>query len=171
MWSVAQPAWASHRAARTISLSLCLGLSTSKVRSASGISLALLPGQLAAVPICSCRRDRCSHPGVAELRGNRTNELNCTPTPLTVDYGKRNKGEAGLHLLALSLQSPTEFAPSEVSSGCPPAAQRSPTPSFLFSTACQETCYSAPNMWLARGQGLAADRLTNYLARVMASPP
>lgn len=69
----------------------------------------------------------------------------------------------------LSLWSPTAFAPSEVSPGCPPAAQRSPTLSFLFSNACQETCYSALNMWLARGQALAANRLTNYLARVMAS--
>lgn len=45
-----------------------------------------------------------------------------------------------------------------------PAAQRSATPSFLFNDACQKTSYSAPNMWLARGQGLAADRLTNRLA-------
>lgn len=45
-----------------------------------------------------------------------------------------------------------------------PAAQRSATPSFLFNNACQKTRYSAPNMWLARGQGLAADRLTNRLA-------
>lgn len=74
----------------------------------------------------------------------------------------------GLPVLALSLQSPTEFALSEVSPGCPPVARRSPTTSFLLN-ACQETCYSALSMWLARGQGLAADRLASYLTGVMTS--
>lgn len=120
-------------------LSPCLGLSTYEVKSVWALQRCLqlqhppAAGSCAHLFLKKGRALQGQSPGLAELRGNRTNELNCTASPLIADYvGKSHKGEAGLHLLAFPLQNPTEFAPSEVGPGCPPAAQHTPTRSFLF---------------------------------------
>ena len=115
-----------------------------------------LHGADSAVPIWpwGCR---VRPPGTAELRGGKRKEWNCTPCPLGCRLCGREeqRGRGGGISAAGSLRS---------LSYCPPAAQSSPTPPFLFGDSCQKTHDSAPNMWLAGGQGLAADRLTNLLA-------
>lgn len=85
----------------------CLGLCTSKVRSAWGLQkfpghstpLASFLGSwklCPSVPAGGTGGSRGSHPEVTELRENRTNELNCTPHPLVADYvSERNKAGAG----------------------------------------------------------------------------
>lgn len=117
---------------------------------------------------------RGRHPEVAERRGNKRNGLNCTPTPLVRGcVVKGNKGEGGGDT---SQPFPCRLPRSVlfltwILAALPLAAQCSPTRAFLFHNTCQKTRYSAPNMELARGQGLAADRLPNHLAGTMASSP
>lgn len=51
--------------------------------------------------------------GVAELRGGKRNECNCTP-PLWLQavWVRERKGMLGWHPIALPLQAPAEFTPS-----------------------------------------------------------
>lgn len=94
--SGAQPAWASHWAARTLSH---LWASDAPPRRRG------LHGAARAVPICSwgCR---VRPPGAAELRGGKRKEWNCTPTSLAAGcVGERNKEGAGV---ASQLQAPSE---------------------------------------------------------------
>lgn len=175
VWFCGQPAAASHRAA---GLRPASSLQALPREGEGGTGAAEAP---AATPPWLSFRGSCGlcpsaptegpgvrrgrHPDVAERRGNRRSESNCTPTPSVRDcVGERNKGQAGCYLPALSLRTPAECAPSDLDLGRPPAAQCSPTLAFFFHTACRQTRYSAPNVELARGQGLAADRLPPHLA-------